>query len=48
MPNVGEQSNVEVINGTIENVVYYNDGNDYAVLEILTESGQLPIDWTIE
>ena len=39
MPNVGEQSNVEVINGTIENVVYYNDGNDYAVLEILTESG---------
>ena len=39
MPNVGEQSNAEVINGTIENVVYYNDGNDYAVLEILTESG---------
>ena len=39
MPNGDEQNTVEVINGTIENVVYYNDGNDYAVLEILTESG---------
>lgn len=39
MPGVDEQNAAEIINGTIENVVYYNDGNDYSVLEILTDSG---------
>ena len=39
MPSVDEQNAAEIINGTIENVVYYNDGNDYSVLEILTDSG---------
>lgn len=39
MPNFDEQNAIETINGTIENVVYYNDGNDYSVLEILTENG---------
>lgn len=28
----------ELLKGTIENVVYYNDGNDYAVLEISLEN----------
>ncbi|MBE6635164.1 MAG: ATP-dependent RecD-like DNA helicase [Ruminococcaceae bacterium] len=29
---------LETIRGVIDNVVYYNDGNDYAVLEIMTEN----------
>ena len=40
----------EVLKGTIENVIYYNDGNDYAVLEIslennliITAVGTMPI-----
>ena len=36
-----DQSPAEKLCGRIENVVYYNDGNDYAVLEILDESGLL-------
>ena len=28
----------EILKGSIENVVYYNDTNDYAVLEILLEN----------
>ena len=37
MENIG----LEVIKGYIDNVVYYNDGNDYAVLEIATDEGLL-------
>ena len=40
----------ETLKGTIENVIYYNDGNDYAVLEIslennliITAVGTMPI-----
>ncbi len=33
--------NVEAVSGAIENVVYHNDSNDYTVLEIVTESGDL-------
>ncbi len=36
-----ENGNTDVIKGYIENVVYYNEGNDYAVLEIATEEGLL-------
>ena len=32
---------LETIKGVIENVVYYNDGNDYAVLEIVDEKDLL-------
>lgn len=32
---------LEVISGTVEGVVYRNDANDYTVLEITTESGEL-------
>ena len=32
---------LEIKRGVIDNVVYYNDGNDYAVLEILTENNLL-------
>ena len=28
----------EILKGSIENVVYYNDSNDYAVLEVLLEN----------
>ena len=31
----------EVLKGVIENVVYYNDGNDYAVLEVSLENNLL-------
>lgn len=43
-------SECEILKGTIENVVYYNDSNDYAVLEIslennliITAVGTMPI-----
>lgn len=36
--NSNEPNSDEIIRGTIENVVYYNDSNDYAVLEIETEN----------
>ena len=37
---MADKSN-ETIRGVIENVVYYNESNDYAVLEISDESGLL-------
>ncbi len=36
-----EDNIVEIISGVIENVVFYNDSNDYAVLEIETEDNLL-------
>ena len=38
MADERSRASLEVIRGTIDNVVYYNDGNDYAVLEIATEN----------
>ncbi len=48
---MAENGEIEVVKGTIENVVYYNDINDYAVLEIscldsgllITAVGTMPI-----
>ena len=39
MPNLVSEN--EVLKGVIENVVYYNEGNDYAVLEVLLENNLL-------
>lgn len=36
-----ENNELVTVRGVIENVVYYNDGNDYAVLEISDENGLL-------
>jgi exodeoxyribonuclease V alpha subunit len=38
---VNKDSAFEVINGVIENVVYRNESNDYTVLEIADEKGEL-------
>ena len=39
--NIQGNSECEVLKGSIENVVYYNDMNDYAVLEISLENNLL-------
>ncbi|MBQ9069796.1 MAG: ATP-dependent RecD-like DNA helicase [Clostridia bacterium] len=41
MADVGAKGENEVIKGTIENVVYYNESNDYAVLEVSLENNLL-------
>ncbi len=39
MREADRSSECDTLKGTIENVIYYNDANDYAVLEVLLESG---------
>ena len=50
MANNQDNNAIETLKGVIDNVVYYNDGNDYAVLEIslennliITAVGTMPI-----
>lgn len=38
---MGEKPNIETVNGTIENVVYRNENNDYTVIEISNEKNEL-------